>query len=65
MLFLGKFVDVNYQRIKYVIILIIVIDVVVCDDNVNIEFYLLVKNGNLNKLFLNNLCYFYIIRLFC
>lgn len=46
MLFLGKFVDVNYQRIKYVIILIIVIDVVVCDDNVNIEFYLLVKNGN-------------------
>lgn len=65
MLFLGKFVDVNYQRIKYVIILIIVIDVVVCDDNVNIEFYLLVKNGNLNKFFLNNLCYFYIIRLFC
>lgn len=65
MLFLGKFVDANYQRIKYVIILIIVIDVVVCDDNVNIEFYLLVKNGNLNKFFLNNLCYFYIIRLFC
>lgn len=58
MLFLGKFVDVNYQRIKYVIILIIVIDVVVCDDNVNIEFYLLVKNGNLNKIFLN---IFYVI----
>lgn len=65
MLFSGKLADANYQRIKYVTTSTTVTDAVACDDNANTEFHLLVKNGNSNKLFSNNLCYLHIIRLPC